>query len=76
MLVDQHYPSRVIILPCHNPPAVEVILWGPNGDVLLNETLTRSRTQPVAYQGIPLFDVVVEISHVTIPQDAIILKVS
>ena len=72
----QYYPSRVIILPCNNPPAVEVILWGPDGEVLQDEILTESRTQPVLYHGFPLFDVVVNIRHVTTPQDAIILKVS
>ncbi len=66
----------MIILPCNNPPAVEFILWGADGEVLVNETLVKTRRRPITYGGLPLFDLVVEVRHVTSPQDAIVVKVS
>ena len=70
------YPADLVIEPCLDPPSVTVLVrQSEEGVVLVNETLTKSRTQPVTIGDQVVFDLTVIIEHRDNP-DIIVLTVS
>lgn len=69
------YHARLTVEPCHDPPAVGVVIRDALGETLVDETLVSSRTQPIRWNGVYLFDLIINISHMRDP-DSIVLKVS
>lgn len=68
------YHARLTVEPCHNPPAVGVVVRNNLGATIVDETLVDSRSQPIDWNHIHLFDLITNITHRTDP-DAIVLKV-
>lgn len=69
------YNAKLTIEPCSNPPALGVVIHDATNDIILEETLINSRTQPINWNGIHIFDLIITITHVQNP-DSINLKVS
>jgi hypothetical protein len=70
------YHAKLTVKTCHNPPGLGVLIEANAGGVILNETLVKSRVQPVRWNGINVFDLIVNISHNQSPVDSIVVKVS
>ena len=66
------YHAKMIIKPCNVPPAIRLVVRDAFGVVVVNETLTESRTQPIQAGGVTLFTLVVDVAHTP---DAIVLTV-
>ena len=64
------YHSKITILPCNNPPAIKVVIQDSLGRVIVNETLSESRTQNIG----GLLTLIVTIRQVMSPE-SISLKV-
>lgn len=70
------YNARLTILPCNKPPGIRLVIHDLIGSTLIDETLVHSRTQPITFGGVYLFDLIINITHDAEPQQpAIILQV-
>ena len=68
------YPFSVTILPCNTPPAVEFTVSDADGTMLVDETVSRSRTIPLSQLG-PESAIYVVLDH-PCGRPAIVLEVS
>ena len=46
--------AEMTVVPCHDPPAIRIVIKNEDDDILLDRTFDRSRDVPVQYLGIPV----------------------